>query len=139
MKRKPEITTSFTSARFASLTGIDRHELQRRLEDLQANPTGKTAQHAPEYSLRDLVKAFAGGDLEAERLRKTRAEAERIELQNSRTRGEQVEITSVKKLGEKIMIAIRQRILAFPLSEDEQDVLLKDLMALGELDWSREG
>lgn len=141
MKRAPKspIADTYTAARFASLTGIDRHELQKRLDELQAQPTGTSAQGAGKlYSLRSLAAAFAGGDHEAERRGKTRAERERLELANARSRGELVEVAAVKKLGERIMVAIRAKILQSILSDDEKDKILLDLFNLKNMDWSRE-
>jgi phage terminase Nu1 subunit (DNA packaging protein) len=123
-------------ARFCEFTGLDRHALSTRLSELQAKPVGKVAQ-AVTYSLRDLVRATIGGDIEAEKLRKTREEADKLALANSRSRGELVEITAVKRLGEKIMVAIRNRILAMPLTDEEKDRCLVELMGLASLDWSR--
>jgi hypothetical protein len=137
--QKSPIPDTYTAARFASLTGIDRHELQKRLEEQQAQPTGTSAQGGGKlYTLRSLAAAFAGGDHEAERRAKTRAERERLELQNARTRGEMVEVQAVKKLGERIMIAIRSKILQSHLSDDEKDKVLLDLMSLGKMDWTRD-
>jgi len=127
---------AFTVARFCEFTGLDRHSLSTRLSELQAKPVGKVAQ-AVTYSLRDLVRATIGGDIEAEKLRKTREEADKLALANSRSRGELVEITAVKRLGEKIMVAIRNRILAMPLTDEEKDRCLVELIGLASLDWSR--
>lgn len=130
----------YTVARFSQLVGFDRHALATRVQEMDLQPAGKSeAQGADLYSIRDLVRAVLGGDIEAEKLRKTREEADKLALQNSRTRGELVEIASVKKLGEKVMIAIRQRILNMPLTDDEKDKCLTELLNLKDLDWSREG
>ena len=136
MKQTPQ-EIALTCSRFSALVGADRHEMEKKLEELKAAPVG-TRNGGKEYALRDLCKAFAGGDERAERIRKTRAESERIELQNSRTRGETIEVQLVKKLGEKVIIAIRQRILAFPITKDEQDELLLQLLSLRDLDWESE-
>ncbi len=141
MKRKPATAATspeeFTASRFAALVGCDRHELARKLEVTGATPVGKKNGGAV-YRLKDLVIAFAGGDERAERMRKLRAEAEKVELQNMRSRGELIEVASVKKLGERVMIAVRNRILNMPLTDDEKDSCLRELLALAEMDWSRE-
>jgi phage terminase Nu1 subunit (DNA packaging protein) len=136
--KKSAPPASYTASKFAALTGIDRHELQRRLEELKAATGATTSQGAAEYSLRDLVKAYAGGDARAEALRKTRAESERIELQNSRTRGELVEVQKVIRLGQRVMIAVRNRILSFPLTDEEKDTCLRELLSLQGMDWTRD-
>jgi hypothetical protein len=129
----------YTVARFSQLVGFDRHALAARVQEMDLKPVGKSdAQGADLYSIRDLVRAVLGGDIEAEKLRKTREEADRLALMNARSRGELVEIAAVKKLGEKVMIAIRNRILNMPLTDDEKDRCLLDLMELEKIDWSRE-
>jgi phage terminase Nu1 subunit (DNA packaging protein) len=138
---KPAIEPEgYTVARFAQLAGFDRHTIGARIEEMKIQPVGKTvAQAAALYAIRDLVRAILGGDIEAEKLRKTREEADKLALANARSRGELVEIASVKKLGEKIMVAIRNRLLNMPLTDEEKDRCLKELLDLGKLDWSREG
>lgn len=115
----------------------DRHELATKLSALKAEPTD-TKNGGKVYRLRDLVLAYAGGDERAERLRKTRAESERIELQNARSRGELIEVARVTRLGQRVMIAIRNRILQFPITDDEKDALLTELLNLGKMDWTRD-
>lgn len=74
-------------------------------------------------------------DLQAEQLRRTREQADELELKNSKTRGELVEVARVKMLGEKVMSAIKTRILNSPLPDAEKDKCLRDLVSLGELDY----
>ena len=138
---KPRVEPEgYTVARFSQLVGFDRHTLVSRIEELRLKPVGKTRLQAADiYTVKDLVKAILGGDIEAEKLRKIREEADKLALQNARSRGELVEIASVKKLGEKVMIAIRNRILNMPLTDEEKDRCLRELLGLGRLDWSREG
>ena len=76
-------------------------------------------------------------DLRREQLRRTKEEADKLALQNARARGELVEISAVKKLGEKVMVAMRNRILAMPLTDEEKDKCLLEILALEEIDWSR--
>lgn len=132
-----------TVAEWAREIGFDRHALMKRIVEMEIEPSGKVekgkAAGSDLYRVRDLFKAALGGDIEAERLRKTREEADKLGLQNARSRGEVVEIQAVKKLGEKVLIAVRNRILNMPLTDEEKDSCLKELMDLGKLDWSREG
>ena len=131
-------TATFTIARFAQLTGHDRHTLAARITEMKSAAAGHSRNKTPIFALRDLVAAAIGGDLEAERLRKTRAEADRIELQNARSRGELVDAASVVRLGQSVMAAVRNRILAMPLTDDEKDGCLRELLSLADMDWSRE-
>lgn len=77
-------------------------------------------------------------DPEYERARKDREMADKLALGNMRTRGESVDISAVKKLGEKVMVALRGRLLNMPLTEEEKDKCLIELMQLKDLDWTRE-
>jgi hypothetical protein len=129
---------SYTPARFCELVGAGRHDVQKRLEAAEVKPVGSTSQGGRLYRLRDLVQALLGGDIEAEKLRKTKEEADKLELANARTRGELVEIAAVKRLGEKVTVAIRNRLLAMPLTDEEKDRCLAELLELAKLDWSRE-
>lgn len=132
-------TDCYTVAKFSQVAGFGRHTLATRIHELGIEPAGKSSrQNADTYRLRDLIRAILGGDIEAERLRKTREEADRLALQNARSRGETIEVDRVKKLGQCVFIAIRQRILNFPLSQDEQDALLTDLLKLKEINWDLE-
>lgn len=132
---------AWTVSQWAREVGGDRHEWMRRVEDARIEPAGDAdgrAKGAKLYRVRDLFKVAIGGDIEAEKLRKTKEEADRLALQNARSRGELVEISAVKKLGERAMIGIRNEILNMPLTDEEKDKCLRKLLALGEVDWSRE-
>jgi len=131
----------WTVAQWCREVGGDRHELQRKVSAAGIKPAGKAegrAKGADLYRVRDLFKVSGGGDHEADRRRKTREEADRLAIANSRSRGELVEIASVKKLGERVMIALRQRIIAMPLTDEEKDRCLGEILSLGDMDWSRE-
>ncbi|MCX6880878.1 MAG: hypothetical protein NTW21_44825 [Verrucomicrobia bacterium] len=138
--KKTTATTAFTVAKFAQLSGQDRHELAARLQTAKARPAGKSAgQGADLFSLRDLVRAACtSGELHAARLAKITSETLRLDLQNARSQGELVEIGKVTRLGQRVLIAVRNRILAFPLTDDEKDACLRELLALKDMDWSRD-
>ncbi len=129
-------TVEFTPSKFASIVGCDRHELIRRLADANARPTSETGR-GREYSLRDLHNAALGGDIRAEKLRKTRAECEKLEHDLAKRRGELIEVASVKRLGQEVMKTVTTTILNMPMSDEEKDLCLSNLRALGELDWDR--
>lgn len=133
---------AWTIAQWCREVGIDRKHFAEKVSAAGIKPCGDAtgkASGAKLYRVRDFVKVSIGGDIEAERLRKTTEEADKLALANARSRGELVEVQSVKRLGERVMVAIRSRILQFPLSDDEKDTLLTELMDLGKMDWSREG
>lgn len=75
-------------------------------------------------------------DIKKEQLRRMKEEADKLELQNSRTRGELVLVAKVKRMGEQVMSAIKTKILNMPLTDDEKDKCLRDLLSLSDLDFS---
>lgn len=77
-------------------------------------------------------------DFDRERLRRTKEEADKLELLNARTRGELVEVVQVKKAGEKIMASIKTVIMNDAITEDAKDKCLKNLVQLKEIDFSDE-
>jgi phage terminase Nu1 subunit (DNA packaging protein) len=125
-----------TASAFASAVGADRHQIAKKLTELKARPQGKR-NGGDLFALRDLVAAHMGGDERFERIRKTRAEALRIEIQNQRSHGELVEVAQVRKLGAQVLSAVRNKLLSFPLTDDEKDKCLRDLLSLKDLDWSK--
>jgi hypothetical protein len=68
--------------------------------------------------------------LTSERLRKTRAEADRVELEVCKARGQVVEIEAVYGWLAPLFVAYRARILSSSLTDPEKDELLADLMRL---------
>ena len=107
---------------------------------MKARPCGKAKGKAAGgalYHFRDLFNAAVGGDIEAERLRKTREEADKLALANARARGELVDVDSVGRLGEAVFVRVRAKILSSPsLTDDEKDQLLKEILQLEEIDWA---
>ena len=124
-KKAPEMTASA----FSAMMNCDRHELARKLSAINAKPLG-TRNGGKLYGLRDLVTAHIGGDEKSERIRKLRAESERLEIQNARAKGELVEVEQISKIVMSFCAGIRQKILASPLPADVQDSILRDLKAL---------
>ena len=126
---------AMTASKFCKLVNADRHELGRKIEELKAVPVGKK-NGGDLYRLKDLIAAFVGGDEKAERVRKLRAESERLELQNLRSKGELVDVGAVKRLGQKVTGAIQVRIQNMPMTDDEKDSCLRELLQLRNLDFS---
>jgi phage terminase Nu1 subunit (DNA packaging protein) len=133
---------TWTVAKFAREAGIDRHTIQDRLAGARVKACGKAQGRAAGgelYHFRDLFNAAVGGDIEAEKLRKTREEADKLALANARARGELVDVESVAKLGEAVFVRVRAKVLASPsLTDDEKDSFLKELLQLNEIDWTQE-
>jgi phage terminase Nu1 subunit (DNA packaging protein) len=135
------MTNEWTVAQWSREVGGDRHEWAKRIAEIGIKPVGKATGRstgAELYRVRDLLKAAIGGDIEAERLRKTKEEADKLALANARSRGEVVEVASVKRLGEKVMAAVRNRILSMPMTDEEKDGCLRELLSLSDMDWTRD-
>ena len=77
-------------------------------------------------------------DIKKEQLRRTKEEADKLELQNARTRGELVEVSRVVQMGEKVMAAMKTKILNAPLTDKEKDSLLIELLSVRDMDFSEE-
>lgn len=144
-KRKPKTDSSsvkaMTVAEWCRETNSERHSLMQKLTTARIEPAGDAkgkAAGAKLYKIGDLYRAMGGGEFETERLRKTREEADKLALANARSRGELIEIASVRRLGEKVMAAVRNRIVSMPLTDEEKDGCLRELLSLSDMDWTRE-
>jgi hypothetical protein len=80
-----------------------------------------------------------GGTLAAERLRKLKEEADKVALENDKTRGKLVDIEAVYRHFQGIYVALRARILASNLDDQEKDEILNDLRRLKARDVSEPG
>ena len=66
------------------------------------------------YTLKEIFAALNGGDLEAERIRETRAKADALERENRIADGEIILLSQNLEWQEKVLLAIRQRLIALP-------------------------
>jgi hypothetical protein len=78
------------------------------------------------YSTQQIMTAVIG-DIHGERLLKTRAERESIELKNARARKEWLSSVEVARSLEKVFTVIRQEILGSVLPEDTRHSILSHL------------
>jgi hypothetical protein len=138
MNRKSTETTVFTVHKFAQIAGFDRQSLAARLEEIRARPVAKSPQGAGLYHLRDLVRALLGGDIEAERLRLVRFQADKLESQLAERRRDLIPVAEVIFLGQKHFSIIKDIIWRSPLDEDARRKILHELCALKDHDWQRE-
>lgn len=109
----------------------------KKLEAARPKRVGVTPQKGDLYHLRDLIAVLLGGDYEAERLRKTKEEADRLAIHNARSRGELIEICTVKRLGQEVVKTVTSCILNMPMTDEEKDRCLRNILALSEMDWDR--
>lgn len=88
--------------------------------------SGITAGRDGLFSSRDALRLVCG-DMDAERLRKMREEADKLELENGVRRGELLDKEAVKSLFEEGCAEQKQKILASGRSDAETDAILNEL------------
>ena len=128
MKRKTD-TIALTPSRFSALVGVDRNELLNRLEEAKAAPVGRK-NGGSEYTLRDLFHAAIGGDIQEQRLRKLRAEADHLELALQTKKRLVVPISESVDVVVQCGQDIREAILRLPIPPDDQDKMLLQMQKL---------
>lgn len=117
-------TARWTLATAAFEFGIDRAALAKRLRALGIEPGADGC-----YSTLQVCSARFG-NLEMERTRKAREDADAAERENKIANRELCYLHNVIKLVEDVAIGIRQLILASKVSKQDQDDLLAELKAL---------
>ena len=127
-----------------ALTGLtDRRLRQHAADKLFPKPvSGKYELVATLNSLfayyRKRLDGKAGANdpnLDSEKLRLVREQADKHWLDNQRTKEELVEREKVGKFIAKTFVAIRQKVIASSLTTEEQDEILLDLQSLQKSDW----
>ncbi|MEX1115438.1 MAG: hypothetical protein WEB53_09315 [Akkermansiaceae bacterium] len=130
-------TPSFTASRFAALVGVDRGHLIRKLEEIGAKPVSEDGRGAA-FSMRHLFQAATGGNAAAERLRKTKAEADVLEHKLAVARKEYMPVQECANIVLNCGWSIRRVILSLPIPDREKDSLLGDLQKLA-AEWQEIG
>lgn len=97
-----------TATTAAKALGIDPKTMNKRLRD-RGHEIGQNRK----YTLAEIVAAYLG-DLEAERIRETRANADLKELELRRESGELVSMDEVQSMMNKVYLPMRQRLNALP-------------------------
>ena len=111
---------------------IDRRTLEKNLIAQDAKPDAKKT-----YSTPQICRAVFG-DMDGEKLRLTREQADKHWLDNQRTRESLVEREKVAKFLEKTFTAVRQKVISSGLTREEQDEVLLDLKALKNSPWVKD-
>lgn len=119
------------------ITGLtDRRHRQLASDGFFPSPVRGEYQFVPalkglfRYFREQLHGSTGKSNINDEKLRKLREEADKLALENEKTRGNLVETEAVYKHFEGIFVSFRQRVLASGLSDDEKDELLNDLRRL---------
>ena len=110
---------------------IDRKTIQKRLAAADIHPGTDD-----KYSTKQIASAVFG-DIQGERLRKTREEADNLALRNAEMRGELVSVTLVKQMVSEIILANKQTVLASQLEQETKNEILANLEALGAIAWDK--
>ena len=110
---KTENSIVWTQSLIASEFGMDSRTVGKKF-----NAAGiKTKRDG--YRTSEVLKALFG-DIDSERLRKTREEADQIMLKNAQARGSVIDLADVDKLWTGIASAVKQRILNIPVKIESQ-------------------
>ena len=83
------------------------------------------------YSIKDICRAVFG-DIDNERLRLVREQADSVAIKNASARGELLPAGDVRRHFEAVLISLRSGILASNLEPEEKSELLLNLKRLGE-------
>ncbi len=75
-------------------------------------------------------------EIKKHQLRRTKEEADKLELANARTRGELGEVAKGRGVGEQVRRGIKTKSLNMPLADEEKDKCLRDLLSMKDLDYS---
>lgn len=113
-------TTEIAAGEF----GIDRKTLIKRIRTVGIEP-GKDHK----FSTKQICAAVYG-DIDGERLSKTRAERELLEMELAKERKEVIPRGRLFGFLENIFIGVKMKIIGSGLSQIEQDQILNDLVGL---------
>ena len=104
--------------------GVHRRTITQRIREagIETGEDGK-------YSTRDIADTIYGS-LGAERLGKTRAERELLEIELGKERRDLIPSRRVYSLLEDVFVSVKMKILGSSMSEVEQDKLLVELSRL---------
>ena len=103
---------TWKAPKIAKEFGMDIRTVGKRLKSAGLNPENT-------FTTPEVVKAIFG-DIDSERLRKTREEADQIMLKNAQARGSVIDLADVEKLWTGIAAAVKQRILNIPVKIESQ-------------------
>lgn len=103
---------------------IDRKTLSGRLRQagIDPGPDGK-------FTTVQIVRAIYS-DLESERIRKTRAEADQVEMENAEKAGKLINAEDLWAWWSPVLAGIKRVIQTSKMTDDEKDAILTELAKL---------
>jgi hypothetical protein len=111
--------------------GIDRNVVDRSRRHLGIEPGADGM-----FSTKQIC-AMIFGDKQLADAKRAEADAESAIRRNQREAGELIPTSVAVALVEPIMVVVRQKICALPISDAEKDDVLADLFAAKDLDWAK--
>jgi hypothetical protein len=111
--------------------GMHRDTIKGRLTRIGEQPS------ADGYWTTQQICAAVFGDMDGEKLRKMKGEADKIEMENRKTTGELIDVPAVIEVGQRFTFAIRQVIVNSKLSQEDKQAVLNELASIAETDWTK--
>lgn len=88
------------------------------------------------FTTAQICKALFG-DLDGEKVRLTRAQADKVEMENRERSKELIEVNAAVDLAQRFCFAARQVIMLSELSEPAKNKILRELNRLKEIDFNQ--
>lgn len=110
---------------------ISRDTLSRRLHQLGEQPND-----AGTYSTHQIIAAVFG-DAGAEKARLAREQADRVAFDNAQKRGEFIAVVDAVRLARRYVHAVRQKIVALTITEEEKQTILAELRRLADENFTK--
>lgn len=123
---KPLQQIRWTMEQAAAEFGLNPRTLSARIKQLSIVPGTDS-----KFSTKEMARAVFG-DLEMERIRKTSAEADQIEMENKEARGDLVNVEEFCKDYDRVLLGMKRIIKSSKLPEADQDDILVELASFHE-------
>jgi phage terminase Nu1 subunit (DNA packaging protein) len=111
--------------------GVDRLTLKKRLDAAGHNPN--------EEGLYTVLQAHLAisGDIESEKLRLTKEQADKVALENCVSRREYIPVQEAVSIVSRFAYSIRQKIMMLGITAEEKRTFLDEIEAMKKADYSQ--
>lgn len=127
-----EAGVRWSLTRAATEFGCAIETLKRGLKQHALGP----AEEDGKFSTAQICTALFG-DLNGEKVRLTRAQADKAETENRIAAGELIDVSAALELAQRFCFAARQVVMMSALTEAEKNRILKEFGRLGEMDFNQ--